>query len=159
VLVSSIIIFFIAYLVAIVGIFLPVLPGVPIAAAGTFLAAWLGKFQIIKPYQLAIVIGLTVLSIGLDYLAGVIGAKHFGAQKAGILGSIVGSIIGLIFFPPFGFLIGALAGAIVAELIAGREIEEAFKAGFGVLIGTLGGIVAQVFIVIAIGIVIIPRLF
>jgi len=159
VLASSIIIFFIAYLIAIVGIFLPVLPGVPIAAVGVLAAAWLSKFQLIKPYQLAIVISLTVLSILLDYLAGIIGAKHFGAQKAGIIGSIVGSLIGLIFFAPFGFLIGALAGAIIAELITGRELDEALKAGFGVLIGTLGGIVAQIFIVIAIGIVIIPRLF
>ncbi len=152
-------IFIISYLVAILGIFLPFLPGVPIAALGTLLAAWLGQFQIIKPIHLGIVIGLTILSIVLDYLAGAIGAKHFGAQKAGIIGSIVGSIIGLIFFPPFGFLIGALVGAIVAEIIAGRELEEAFKAGFGVLIGTLGGIVAQLFIVIAIGIVILPTLF
>jgi len=159
VLASSIIIFFIAYVVAIAGIFLPFLPGVPIAAVGTLLAAWLSKFQIIKPYQLAIVIGLTVLSIVLDYLAGVIGAKYFGAQKAGIIGSIVGSLIGLIFFPPFGFLIAALAGAVIAELITGRDIEEAITAGFGVLVGTLGGIVAQIFIVIAIGIVIIPKLF
>lgn len=152
-------IFIISYLIAIAGIFLPVLPGIPIAAAGTLLAAWLGKFQIIKPIHLGIVIGLTILSIILDYFAGVIGAKHFGAQKAGVIGSIVGSIVGLIFFPPFGFLIGALVGAILAELLTDREPEEALKAGFGVLIGTLGGILAQLFIIIAIGMVVIPTLF
>lgn len=152
-------IFAVAYIVAIVGIFLPVLPGIPIAALGTILAAWLGGFKIIGSIDLAIVLSLTALSIILDYFAGVIGAKKFGAQKAGIIGSIIGSLIGLIFFPPFGFLFGALAGAIVAELLSGRELPEALKAGFGVLVGTLGGMLAKLFIVVAIGIVIIPNFF
>lgn len=155
----AVLVFAVAYILAIVGIFLPVIPGIPVAALGTVLAAWLSSFKIIGSVDLAIVVGLTVLSIILDYFAGMIGARKFGAQKAGIIGSILGSIIGLIFFPPFGFLVGALLGAIVAELLNGRDVSEALKAGFGVLVGTLSGMLAKVFIVIAIGIVIIPKFF
>ncbi len=153
----AVLVFAVAYILAIVGIFLPVIPGIPIAAVGTILAAWLSDFTIIGTVDLAIVIALTVLSIILDYFAAMIGAKKFGAQKAGIIGSIVGSIIGLVFFPPFGFLLGALLGAVIAELLNGREISEALNAGFGVLVGTLSGMLAKVFIVIAIAIVIIPN--
>ena len=155
----AVIIFVLSYALAIVGIFLPIIPGVPIAGLGTVIAAYLSGFSLIGALDLAIVVGLTVLSIILDYFAAVIGAKKFGAQKAGVIGSILGSLLGLVFFPPFGFLVGALLGAVVAELLSGRKAEEALKAGFGVLVGTLGGMLAKVFIVIAIGIVIIPNFF
>jgi hypothetical protein len=102
---------------------------------------------------------LTALAIAIDYIAGIIGAQKYGASKSGIWGSIVGSLIGLFFFPPFGFLIGALSGAVAAEMLIGRKLEEAIKSGFGVLVGTFGGMVAKVFITIAIGIVVFPRLF
>jgi uncharacterized protein YqgC (DUF456 family) len=95
----------------------------------------------------------------VDYVAGIIGAQKYGASKSGIWGSIIGSLLGLFFFPPFGFLIGALVGAVAAEMLIGRKFEEAIKSGFGVLVGTFGGMVAKVFITIAIGIVVFPRLF
>lgn len=68
-------------------------------------------------------------------------------------GSVIGSLVGLIFFPPFGFLLGALLGAVGAELITRRTLPEAVRSGVGALLGSLGGIVAKFFIVIAIGIV------
>ena len=151
--------FIVAYIVAIAGIFLPILPGVPIAALGAILAAWLTDFKMLTVVPLAIVIGLAILAILLDYVAGLIGAKRFGASRSGIWGSIIGSLVGLFFFPPFGLLIGALAGAVVAELLVGRKLEEAVKSGVGVLVGTLGGMLAKIFIVIAIGVVVFPRLF
>jgi uncharacterized protein len=157
--VLAIIIFTITFLVALAGIILPVLPGVPIVAAGALVAAWLTGFQAFGITPLVIVAVLTALSIAIDYFAGIIGAQKYGASRSGIWGSIVGSLIGLFFFPPFGFLIGALAGAVIAEMLIGRSPEEAVKSGFGVLVGTFGGTVAKIFIIIAIAIVVYPRLF
>ena len=62
-------------------------------------------------------------------------------------------------FPPFGFLLGALVGAVAAELITGRVLSEALRSGVGALLGTLGGVVAKLFIVVAIGVIVFPRFF
>lgn len=153
------VVFVLVYLVAIVGVFVPVLPGIVLAAAGALVAGWLTGFDRLGLVPLLIVAGLTILSFAIDYVAGLVGAKRFGARRAGIIGSIVGALVGLFFFPPFGFLVGALAGAVLGELVTGRVLQESLRAGVGVLVGTLSGMVAQLFILIAIGIVVFPRLF
>jgi uncharacterized protein len=155
----AIVVFVVTFLVALAGIILPVLPGVPIVAAGALVAAWLTGFQEFGITPLVIVGLLTALSIVIDYVAGIVGAQKYGASKSGIWGSVIGSLVGLFFFPPFGFLIGALVGAVIAEMLIGRKLEEAIKSGFGVLVGTFSGVVAKIFIIIAIGIVVFPRLF
>jgi uncharacterized protein len=156
--VLAIVIFVVTFIVALLGIILPILPGVPIVAAGALLAAWLTDFRELGVTPLVIIGLLTVLSIALDYVAGAVGAQKYGASRSGIWGSVIGSLVGIFFFPPFGFLIGALAGAVVAEMLIGRKLEEAVKSGFGVLVGTFGGIVAKIFIMVAIAIVVFPRL-
>ncbi|MGL4609563.1 MAG: DUF456 domain-containing protein [Trueperaceae bacterium] len=154
----AIIIFTVTFLVALAGIILPLLPGVPIVALGTLLAAWLIGFSEFGTTPLVIVLCLTALSLVLDYVAGALGAQKYGASRSGIWGSVIGSLVGLFFFPPFGFLIGALAGAVIAEMLIGRKLEEAIRSGFGVLVGTFGGIIAKIFIIFAIAIVAFPRL-
>jgi uncharacterized protein len=154
----AIILFTAVFLVALAGIFLPVLPGVPLAAVAALVAAWMTGFRELTLTPLLIVGVLALLSVVLDYAAGAIGAKRYGAGRAGVWGSVLGSLVGLFFFPPFGFLLGALLGAVAAELLAGRALEEAVRAAFGVFVGTLGGIFAKLFLLIAIGIVVFPRL-
>jgi uncharacterized protein YqgC (DUF456 family) len=151
-------VFLLSYLVAFAGLILPVLPGVPIAALGALIAAWMLSFKAITVTQVIIVAGLAVLAVLLDYLAGVVGAKGFGASTAGVWGSVIGSVIGLFFFPPFGFLVSAILGAIVAEIVSGRQLNEALRAAWGVFLGTLGGIFVKILLLIAIGIVVFPRL-
>lgn len=151
-------VFILFYLVSIAGILLPLLPGVPVAAVGALLAAWMTGFEGLGWTRVLIVAGLAVLAQLLDYIAALIGASRYGASRAGLWGSVIGSLLGLFFFPPFGFLIGALLGAVLAELLTGRPLPEAGQAGLGALVGTLGGIVAKLFIIIAIGVVVFPAL-
>ncbi len=157
--VLAILVFSLGWLVALAGVVLPVLPGVPIAAVGALLAAWMMGFGRFGVAPLAYVGGLTVLALLLDVLGNWVGAKMYGASKAGLWGGILGSLVGIIVFPPFGFLVGALAGAAVFELLAGRNANEALRAGLGAFIGALGGTVAKVFILIAIAVVVYPRFF
>lgn len=152
------VIFLFGYLIALAGIVLPALPGVPLAALGALIAAWLTGFTSLGPWPLALTIALALLSVILDYLAGIIGAKRYGASRAGVWGSIIGALIGLFFFPPLGFLLGALVGAVLFELLNARSLAEALRAGFGVFVGTLGGMLARVIILITIGIIVFPRL-
>lgn len=147
------------FLLALAGIFLPFLPGVPVAALAAFLAAWMTGFRELGTVPLVIIGVLALLSVLTDYLAGALGAKRFGAGRAGVWGSILGALFGLFLFPPFGFLLGALLGAVAGELLTGRAPQDALRAAFGVFVGTLGGILTNVLLLIAIGIVVFPRLF
>ena len=157
--VLAIAVFSVGFIVAVLGVFLPILPGVPLAAVAALVVGWIGGFEQLGFVPLGIVLGLTLLSLALDYAAGFIGAKRFGASRKGIIGSVVGAVVGLFLFPPFGFLIGAVLGAVGGELLGGRAFEEALRAAVGVLLGTLGGMIAQIFILLAIAIVVFPRLF
>lgn len=151
--------FSLLFLAAVAGVILPALPGVPLAAVGAVLAAWILGFERIEPIHLTYVVLLALLAQLVDLGASALGARVYGSRRAGVWGGIIGSLLGLFFFPPFGFLLGALAGAVLAELATGRNFSESVRSGVGALLGTLGGVVAKLFIVAAIGLVIYPRFF
>jgi len=144
-------------LVGLVGVVAPVLPGVPVAAAGAVLAAWIVGFDRFGLGPLAFIVGLAVLAQLIDLAGNWVGARVYGARRAGLWGGVLGSLVGLIFFPPFGFLLGALVGAVLFELAGGRPLDEALRAGVGAFVGALGGTVAKVLIVIAMAVIGIPR--
>jgi uncharacterized protein YqgC (DUF456 family) len=125
--------------VAVIGCFLPVLPGPPLA----WLALLLQQLRGSHPFTVRFLIiwaAVTAVVTFLDYWFPIYGAKKFGGTKAGMWGATIGMVIGIFFLPPFGLIIGPFVGAYVGELIAGKESRQALKAGFGTFIGFLGGI-------------------
>ena len=144
--------------VAAVGVVLPVLPGVPLAAVGAVAAAWVRGFDVVGWSPVVWTVLLAVLAQALDVVSAAWGAKVYGSRRAGLWGGAIGSVVGLLLFPPLGFLLGALAGAVLAELWTGRALREATRAGVGALIGTMGGVVAKLAIVIAMAFVMLPAL-
>jgi len=152
-------VFLVSYVVALVGVVLPVLPGTPIALLGAFLAALMLGFERFGLEPLIYVGVLTVLSQLVDVAGTYFGSKVYGAGRAGTWGGVIGSFIGLFVLPPFGFLLGALVGAVVAELLVGRDLAAAVRSGVGALVGTFGGAVAKLIIMVAIGVVVFPHFF
>lgn len=140
------------------GVVLPVLPGTPVALLAVILAGWMTGFERIDVPTIVWVAVLTAIAQGFDLLGNWVGAKRFGAGRAGLWGGILGSFLGLIVFPPWGFLLGALVGATVAELLVGRTPPDAWRAGVGALLGTLAGVGGKLVIVAVIGVVVIGRL-
>jgi uncharacterized protein YqgC (DUF456 family) len=80
---------------------------------------------------------ITIAALAADYLLPALGAKKYGASKAGLWGAVAGMVIGLLFFPPFGLIAGAFLGALAGELLAGKRDLEAIKAGWGVFMGVM----------------------
>lgn len=154
----AVLVFALSLLVALAGVVLPVLPGVPLAALGAVLAAWIRGFDAVGVTPLVWVAVLAITAQALDLVAAAVGARVYGARRAGFWGGVVGSLIGLFWFPPFGFLVGALVGAVGAELATGRAPAEAVRAGVGAFAGTLGGVVAKFLITVAMAVVMIPAL-
>jgi uncharacterized protein len=143
---------------ALVGVVVPVLPGVPLALLGAVLAAWVTGFERIDVSLLVWVALLTALAQAVDFGGTYLGSRYFGAKRAGVVGGIVGALGGLIVFPPWGLFAGALLGAVFAELAAGRPPREAVASGVGALVGTITGVVGKLVIVVIIGVVTVPRL-
>lgn len=122
-----------------VGVLLPFLPGVPVAWLGMLLFGYVTEFVFVSWKILFIFLGLTILTMILDGIAPIIGAKKFQASRYGIIGSGVGLIFGILIFGPVGIIVGPFAGALIGELLSGRSEEAAWRSAKGTLIGFLAG--------------------
>jgi uncharacterized protein YqgC (DUF456 family) len=115
-------------IIGLIGCIIPAIPGPPL----NFLSLIILEIAVEDAFTLEfyIIWGVfTIVTVVLDYVLPLLGAKAYKASGYGIWGSIIGMIIGIIFFPPFGMILGLLVGAIVGELIAGKEGSEAMKVG------------------------------
>jgi uncharacterized protein len=129
-------------LVGIAGVVLPALPGLPLVFLGMLLAAWAGDFQQIG-WGVLVVLGLlTLLSVGVDIFATVIGAKRVGASRKALLGAVLGTFAGL-FFGPVGLFAGPFVGALLGELWHARQLAQAAKVGLGTWLGIVVGVVLK----------------
>jgi uncharacterized protein YqgC (DUF456 family) len=75
----------------------------------------------------------------LDYYIPILGAKKFGSTRQGMIGGTIGIVVGLFVLPPIGIIIGPLAGTIIGDLMAGKDLDAAFKSGMGALLGFVAG--------------------
>jgi uncharacterized protein YqgC (DUF456 family) len=145
--IAALVVTILLFLVGLLGVFLPVIPGVMIAYAGLLLYAAVDGFQLFSPWVVILLGVLAVAGSLLDNLAGVYGAKKFGATKWGVWGAVAGLLLGL-FFGPFGIIIGPLFGALAGEMLGGREASAAARAGVGTLVGFLGGVFIKLLLVL-----------
>lgn len=125
-------------LVGIAGTILPALPGAPLVGIGLLLAAWADRFEKVGWFPLVIIGVLTVLTLVVDFLATMLGAKRVGASGLALFGAAVGTVAGLFFGLP-GVILGPFVGAVVGEYLARRNHEQAVKVGVGTWIGLLLG--------------------
>src|SRR3954468_22070523 len=124
------------------GSILPLIPGTPLILAAAIVHKIVMGPKSAGWFVLTMLVGLTLFSVVLDYLASVYGAKQFGATRKGMLGAIVGLVVGLFFNLP-GILLGPFIGAGLFELIGGREWKPAMKAGAGATLGIFAGAVGK----------------
>lgn len=132
------------------GVFLPFLPGVPLAWIGLFLYATLTSFSQISITAVFVFLGLTAFTIVIDIAAPLWGAKKYHATKYGFFGASLGLLFGFWIFGPFGILLGPLVGALLGEMWAGKNAEKSLNTAFGVLVGLLAGMAIKFAIVLAI---------
>ena len=129
-----------------IGTVIPILPGTTIILAAAMVhRVALGPDRSLGWSALLALLLLTLLTFVIDVAAGYLGAKRFGATKWGLIGASVGVIAGL-FFGLFGIFVGPVMGAIAGEVIGGKEIVKAGRAGWGTFLGSLAGVIAKLFI-------------
>jgi uncharacterized protein len=136
----------VVFAIGLLGTVLPFLPGTTIILAGAIVhRIMLGPEKSVGWVCISILVLLTLLSHGLDFLGGYWGAKYFGATRWGTFGAVAGALIGL-FFGIIGLFVGPVIGALAGEFIAGKRMVDAGKAGWGSLLGNLGGMCAKLVI-------------
>lgn len=122
-------------LVGLVGVAVPVVPGI--------LILWVAALV----YGLAVGFGplgwlvMLVMTLGVaaSFIAGVILPKQ-AADKAGAAGysqlaGLVGAVIGFFVIPIVGLLVGAMIGVLVSEYLWARDFDKAWNATKGVALG------------------------
>ncbi|NLW44168.1 MAG: DUF456 domain-containing protein [Syntrophomonadaceae bacterium] len=126
-------------LIGIAGTFVPVLPGIPIIFLAILGYGWYEGFNAISVRYIAIVGALALLSVLVDYIAGLWGAKKAGSSKLGMLGAGLGILVG-IFFGPVGILVGPWFGALIGEYMFLHDLNRAVNVATGSVIGIFAGI-------------------
>lgn len=127
------------------GTVLPALPGTAFVLGGIVLGAWIDDFTRVGAATLALVSVLAVLAWGLDYAAGLLGARRAGASRQALVGAALGTVAGL-FMGLVGVFFMPLVGAAVGEYIARRDEQRAWKVGLSTWLGIMVGLVAKVVI-------------
>ena len=129
-----------------IGTVIPIVPGTTIIlAAAVVHRLVLGADRSLGWSALIAMLVLTLLTYAVDAAAGYLGAKRFGATKWGLIGGAAGALLGL-FFGLLGLFVGPVIGAVAGELIGGKEVMKAGRAGWGTFLGGLAGVVAKLFI-------------
>ncbi len=141
----------ILFLIALLGVILPVLPG-PVMAFAAVLA-----YKLIYPdcaygWNFVIASGaLAALAQVIDLFFTYYGAKRYGASWGGITGAFAGLFIA-IFIPPqiITIFVLPIVGAVAGELLTGKKMKAAVKAGWGTFVGTIFSMVLKITIVLSI---------
>ncbi|HSN19468.1 MAG TPA: DUF456 domain-containing protein [Usitatibacter sp.] len=130
------------------GTVLPVLPGALLVFAGLVVAAWADDFARVGFGGLAIIAALGLISMGVDFLGSILGAKRVGASPQALAGAAIGALAGLFFGVP-GLVLGPFVGAVLGELLARGGLIRAGKVGLGTSLGLLLAAVAKLVLAFA----------
>lgn len=129
--------------VGLVGVILPVVPGIVLVYLAAFLYALVEGFVKIGPITLAVLTVLAVVGVTADIWVSSLGAKVGGASIWALLGGLVLGLVGFIFLSLPGAIVGSVAGVIAVEMWRVGDWEKVLKSSGGWLIGWLLATVVQ----------------
>ncbi|AEV15459.1 MAG: DUF456 family protein [Thermus sp.] len=150
---------FVAFWVAGVGLtLLPFVPATLIILLGAFLHELLLGFRELSVGAWLALGVLALLAMTLDNVAALLGARRYGAGRAGLWGAFLGGVLGL-FLGVVGVLVLPFLLAWLLEYLSGRRPDEALRAAWGTLVGLLGGVVAKTLVHVAMGLLVLRAIF
>lgn len=129
--------------IGVAGIILPALPGTMLIMLGLVVIAWADGFSRVGIPILILIGVIAVLSYGVDFVAGAVGAKHVGASPRAVVGAALGTLLGLFFGLP-GLIFGPLVGAVLGELSTHRNVGRAAHVGMAAWVGFFVGTAVKI---------------
>jgi len=133
----------IVIVIGMAGTVVPLIPGIPMVFGGLLLAAWAEGFLRVGAWPLVAIGVLAALSLGIDLIATLLGAKKVGASPQALVGATIGGIVGIFLGIP-GLLLGPFIGAVAGEFYARRHLGQAGKVGLGTWLGLIFGAIAKI---------------
>ncbi len=124
-------------LLGVVGIIIPILPGMLLVWFTVIVYAWRTGFESIGWASISI-ITIIALITGLSNLwLPLLGAKKIGAARMAIFLGVIGAILGtfIIPIPLLGTVIGYAIGVFLGEYLKQRDLRLALRASFGGVAG------------------------
>jgi hypothetical protein len=150
--------FVVLWLLGVVLTFVPFVPATLVILLAAFLHELLVGFRELSLGSWFLLGLLALLAMVLDNLAALLGARWYGAGRAGLWGAFLGGLLGL-FLGVFGVLFLPFLLAWLFEYLSGRKPEEALRAAWGTLVGLMGGVVAKVLVHLAMGLLVVRAIF
>ena len=133
-----IVIAIICAVLAIIGSYVPAVPG-PVLGYGALWIAQATPYCNFSRTYLIVMALATIIVFVLDYFLPSLITKKMGASNAASWGAFIGSIVGM-FLTPIGIILGMLIGAFIGEYcFANGSHVKSFKAAIGAFLGFLAG--------------------
>lgn len=129
--------------IGVIGTVLPALPGVVFVFAGILLGAWIDDFTVVSVGSVVACGVITLIAWGVEYVAGIMGAKKVGASRQAVIGSLIGTVAG-VFSGLWGLLFMPLAGAAIGQYIYDRDLIRAGNVGIATWLGMVAGMLAKI---------------
>jgi hypothetical protein len=148
-----------ALVAGIAGVVLPALPGSALLVVGAVLVGWADGFTRVSGWTVAACAAIGVAIWVVDFAAGILGARAFGASRWAVIGAGLGLLVGMFLGLP-GIVLGPAVGAIVLEYARDPNFERALKAGVGTFLGfVLGSAVKVSLAFVLVGVLVLALVF
>ena len=130
------------FVLGLIGIVMPGIPGGPLLFAGVLALAWADDFTRIGWPTLVAAGLITILMSVAEWGTTMLGARRSGASRWGIIGGVLGLVVGVFFGLP-GILLGPILGAVALESMKSRDPRHLSRVGVGAFIGVVLGAVLK----------------
>lgn len=147
--VIALIVAVVLFLLGLLGTVLPALPGPILVFAGMLAYGVMTDFAAFGGQFLALQAAATAGVMAVDYVAAAVGARAVGGSRRAAAGAVVGTIVALLLMGPLGLIVGPFVGALAVELGRGVGLAQAFRVGFGTVLGAIGGVALKLLMEIA----------
>ncbi|MCX5843495.1 MAG: DUF456 domain-containing protein [Deltaproteobacteria bacterium] len=129
------------------------IPGTIIILIDVIMYAFVTGFEKIGIPIIAILIAITILAEGLEFVLGISGAAQLGITKRIVLISALSSLAGAMILTPVFFGLGAVMGiflggfacVLMFELLHQSKLKPALRSGYSALLGRVAGTLAKGF--------------
>lgn len=122
-------------IVGLVGVVIPVLPGMLLIWLSILFFVIVSGFETISVGAFAIITLIAFVTGTADFWLSLWGAQRGGASKRSLILGFIGSIIGTVILPLIGTIIGYAIGILLSEYQQHRDWQAAWKASLGGVAG------------------------